>query len=1787
MPITVDGVEYPNVGAWNRAMDAKAEASYNSDASNPKLPPEPKAPAKAPAPPPIPNPPPLPEHEQDAHDTAPGKTASPHPGADMVQWGLDQGRSPAEMLDWKARRKEFMLKAGAPPAEVDKYWGDNLNPNTDQLDNIIRANVGAQAPAVHEKMATNALEALQAGLQTSVSGLVWRGRNPDTILPQDAGMLHKVASGIGTFAGDLPAIGLGAIAGGVVGAGVGSTVPIAGSAAGAVVGAGAGSAGLPEALRQSLMDQYAHPEGFKTWADFWNRASSAVWDTSKAAAAGAVAYPVGRYVGGALASRGVPAIAASTANVASYAVTSTAVGGALGGQVPDAAAFTEAAAVALTLHGAGTVIGAARRFVPSPATEQVAENLRDIYSRTGLHPHDAVREAIRNPDLEAEILAPRAADGEVTTPVAKALAPPEPPPFTPENKIEPPPLARPRLTDKRFEINEATESRKVDDNGIESRRYRLTEDGKSIGGAMVSIKDGIATIDTIAGPGLRVGEGTNTFGPGQMRTFARQFFADNPDVTAIQGKRISGARTGTDQANEMLRITREQVMRVSEPAKPEIEPGAATRLTIDPRVQGIGHGQEPVLKEILEDASKRLPPGWHAEIISAERPGAVVAGTNTPSQHASAAAMDIVLIGPDGKRHTNIGRGPGTPEFDTYRQFAQEARNAVERLHPELHGQFEWGGNFTSPGPNQYDLMHFSLGSERGLGNEARTPATGDHLYAPTPGDVTPAHLNIFRTLENSGDHDVSPAGAIGRGQIMPDTARSYGFDPSRLHDPAYNETVTKAIISDLSVKFDGNLTDMLVAYNAGPGRARQWIANGRKISDLPVETQKYLENADRHGFTNNSYLAWGQIRRQLTVQGESGAWVPPDGEPLKPSEHELMRQAREGDRGGEPPRLPPREGAAVEEPPGGPRKVETDRIRLNDDMALDQMSDIVAPDKAAGTPDWMNPRKIIEGFRAQLTPARRIDNAIGLGPRELGVEDMLRQTFASKERAGVFIRWGVLDPITLGIKHAASWMSAFKAVKEDGGTNKGFMEYRLAARTLEKAAQGVKTGIDVEKARDVMSRPSIRAKYERGTAILRMAKDGAIDYARDSGLFTPTQAEAIKSLNREHIIFRRVFDPDYNPPHPGRGFGVRAAVRKMTGSQRQIVDPMTAEIDNLHTIIAMADRNRAVGAVIGVIEGKQGPGFAGQKLLWHDRTEGSPSRPHDIFDENGNPIAPEEAPGLEPFLAERGTGSGGLRPDEFAYFRNGKREIWRAVDPDLAALMRMPVTGKINPVAEALSKFAGLARLGIVQAIDFPFRATLHGQLAASAFSRGGNIVPFQDAFHGLMDVWNQGDNYKRWVANGGAGTALTDMDVNYIKKDVNEIFDATGTTTAVWNSFLHPIDALRSMYHMIDAASRVGAMQRLENRGYSTLKAATLSRTAYLDNAEGRTASWLNTWARMVPFMEIGFKDVEQVASALYRKPIATMVIAGTVLTMPTVMNYALNYLADQGLDPADRYDQVPRWERDLYWVTPPINGVRMKIKRPYVGGFLFSTLPERFLDFARQDANAFKEWAETFVAQVVPPFIPTALAPIEEQRANKSFLTNRPLVKASLEKVSDYMQYGPNTSLWAQKLAQAVGPAGSNWSDVSPIVLENYAKQWLGPLPMTIARVLETPFRPEGKPWETADVPFLGAFFARHQPGQQTVQDFYDAKTEFEKAHGDVAVALKEGDFSKVSSHQLLQAGVSLHTFSAAMQQQRNALDIIYRSKMTNDEKRKYTDAVGRGMLANAKAGLSIIDTVKAIH
>lgn len=290
-------------------------------------------------------------------------------GLEEIQRAREAGFSDQEIEDHITSEKSKAQEAGFSPAEVDVYYGrppfEDAPVRALLTENHKTATTPQGEGKTPPKPITNFVEALEAGLQMSVSGLIVRGKAPDFAVTEDTPRSSRIAANVTSLAGDVPAMVGGYLAGG-----------------GQITGT-AGAFALPTAIRKVLMDKYEKGE-VQGFSDFWDRFSGVALDTAKSWITGAATGAVGKVVGAADIPNKVLKGAAVTGSELATMVT---VGNALEGQIPGREEF-EDAAIALGF------------FKGSAA---VAKKLRNLYAETGVTPEQVARDAEKDPTIQQDL----------------------------------------------------------------------------------------------------------------------------------------------------------------------------------------------------------------------------------------------------------------------------------------------------------------------------------------------------------------------------------------------------------------------------------------------------------------------------------------------------------------------------------------------------------------------------------------------------------------------------------------------------------------------------------------------------------------------------------------------------------------------------------------------------------------------------------------------------------------------------------------------------------------------------------------------------------------------------------------------------------------------------------------------------------------------------------------------------------------------------------------------------------------------------------------------------------------------------------------------------------------------------------------------------------------------------------------------------------------------------------------------------------------------------------------
>lgn len=241
-----------------------------------------------------------------------------------------QANLPPSVVD--GNEEQVRQKVTQNSVDYDKMVQDNpkstsflQDPNNAGVAHDDIPNVQAHENLINSMhTASSIYDAFSAGLENSVSGLLYRRAQPDLSLPADAPWYHRAAQMAGQVAGDIPFMTEGSVLGGATGGAVAGPV-------GAAVGGAASAWGFPAALRTAINEhlQKGDVQGF---SDLLQRTLDASKEFAKQGLLGLVTEGAGAVAGRLATGLGAAAPVVQTAAKGAEAVTMTAAGNAIEGK---------------------------------------------------------------------------------------------------------------------------------------------------------------------------------------------------------------------------------------------------------------------------------------------------------------------------------------------------------------------------------------------------------------------------------------------------------------------------------------------------------------------------------------------------------------------------------------------------------------------------------------------------------------------------------------------------------------------------------------------------------------------------------------------------------------------------------------------------------------------------------------------------------------------------------------------------------------------------------------------------------------------------------------------------------------------------------------------------------------------------------------------------------------------------------------------------------------------------------------------------------------------------------------------------------------------------------------------------------------------------------------------------------------------------------------------------------------------------------------------------------------
>jgi len=147
--------------------------------------------------------------------------------------------------------------------------------------------------------------------------------------------------------------------------------------------------------------------------------------------------------------------------------------------------------------------------------------------------------------------------------------------------------------------------------------------------------------------------------------------------------------------------------------------------------------------------------------------------------------------------------------------------------------------------------------------------------------ELDPYLVQSIMRCESSNDPSaVSDAGAIGLMQIMPDTgtwiAHKLDLDDvyteDMLYDPETNIEFACWYLNFLKGRFDGNVMQMVAAYNAGHGSVENWLEDERFSADGELTTIPFEQTARYYEKVMTAYENYTTLYPELFAAETTGS---------------------------------------------------------------------------------------------------------------------------------------------------------------------------------------------------------------------------------------------------------------------------------------------------------------------------------------------------------------------------------------------------------------------------------------------------------------------------------------------------------------------------------------------------------------------------------------------------------------------------------------------------------------------------------------------------------------------------------------------------------------------------------------------------------------------------------------------------------------------------------------------------------------------------------------------------
>lgn len=555
-----------------------------------------------------------------------------------------------------------------------------------------------------------------------------------------------------------------------------------------------------------------------------------------------------------------------------------------------------------------------------------------------------------------------------------------------------------------------------------------------------------------------------------------------------------------------------------------------------------------------------------------------------------------------------------------------------------------------------------------------------------------------------------------------------------------------------------------------------------------------------------------------------------------------------------------------------------------------------------------------------------------------------------------------------------------------------------------------------------------------------------------DTGMISQDVADAWFKANPYYVPNKRYFS---ELEKTGKGFGgkkrgygnqsVPVKGYQQGGSQRSIISPIEAMIENVDAYVKSAKRNQVMQQYVRNIE--QAPDdFA----PWAEVVK-QPEKPENIAK-----IALED---------------GGIEEVLFRFSADFDKAMQRTqLDKDnvVRALMDgEPVHVKIKD-KQLLSALTALGPEQSGKVLQFVGRITNNMKLLTTGsnpiFTLTRNIfrdIPqayvaskttdnplafVADLLTAAVDIARNKGAYRQFLDIGGGHASAIAADRNLLDQSKRAVLPQPPARRAA----LGAKDKYENFLNAVEAAPRLAEFKRSLNQNGDLIAALQAAQDVTVNFK--RRGALSGEVDKIFPYLNAALQGMDKTVRTYKDNWVKATIKSALAVTLPTLALYAIN--RD---DPA--YQKLNNRTKDAFLLIPRGDGTFIKIAKPQEQGTIFSDIPERLARMlADNDPAAWRDFADRMRTTMLPPGISgltsergavagalgdTILGPFVDVAANESW-SGAPVVPGYLKDLSPGLQADAKTTWPARKLGELTLDTPF---EVSPKNVDYLARQYTG--------------------------------------------------------------------------------------------------------------------------------------------